>query len=801
MKVCFVSQEIAPFSPGGVGVLVHNLLKEYSDQNVDFHVLSIGDLFVDEISFNQIFPNATLWNLSKLVEERGKSHIAPPEWAFTTHYWHYKSYQIAQALLHLSSKGIVFDIVEFPDWCGLAFCSCQEKLLGNLDQTLIAVRLHSTDSILRSGEPVLGGEKAANLSDLERKSLQDADIVVAHLQTIVEATREHFGFTKSWMEKVRINRPPVLVSRASQSIPLGPETPICFPSKIQFLKRPDVFLNGALSFVRTHPEYEGPVVFAARPSDAELNDYLVGRIPEDCSGRVSFLTNASGAVRDSLTAKSISVFPSPFESFCLAAYEASLRGGWVVLNAANPAFCDDTVWQDGVNCLKFDGTSLGLAETLSRAWGQRDKVSLSPVKHVPEHVPYWKTVQPGSHTHTIGRASKPLVSVVIPYFNMGKYIYRTIESALSSTYSNIEIVLVDDCSSEAHSQMMLEKIRGVEHLKCVRTISSPFNMGLAAARNRGIRAARGEFILTLDADDLIHKDFIELAVAALLRNPEYVLVVPQTAYVADTPEMAVVDYALFTGEAVRAGTMANRFSTATSLGRRELYLENPYDESLTSYEDWDFYARAVNAGKRFIVTSDIFFFYRRREGSMIAENTRARHVRNLSVLRSKQRVVLGSAALDLNVMTDSEAGYHSELGKLMSPGVEMNESGEDAREQYIRLLKAQVAHQSVLLSEANSKLKTVKELVEAWRTGSPANRDERPGPARRSPLRSFVPRLVGAMYYKVKYRKAALRIVKSGELDPVWYVEKNPDVAAAGMDPALHFILYGRNEGRLPRKR
>ncbi|ASW04889.1 glycosyltransferase [Rhizobium sp. 11515TR] len=802
-KICFVAPELAPFSAGGIGVLIHNLLIEYEDEKVEYHVLALSDSSIDNNVFAHIFPKATLWRSADVLPMTSDAALAPPDWAFTTHPWHFKSYQAAQALKDLAARGIVFDIVEFPDWGGLGFCATQEKLLGNLGSTLISVRLHSTDSILRAGEPVTGGHGAANLSDLERKSLLDADIVVAHLSSIAEATQKHFGLSQEWLASVHVDSPPIPLKPASKSITFEATTNICFPSKIQALKRPDVFLNGALAFIRSHSDYKGNILFVAHPSDEGLRHQLASRIPPEFAERVSFLLNAPTSVRISILEKSISVFPSPFESFCLAAYEASMQGGWVALNGANPAFSNETIWKDGTNCLKFDGTSLGLAERLERAWLDRHKTQLHPVAHKSANRPYWMTwpVRRTREVRGFAHKKRPLVSIVVPYFNMGRYIHRTLESALASTYTNIEIVLVDDCSTDAHSRMVLEKIRQAEQFDCVRVVSAPTNVGLSAARNLGIREAQGEFILTLDSDDLIRSDFIELAVNALLRNPKHSLVVPQTAFVSDTSsnaEMSVIDYALFVGEAVRGGAMANRFSTATSLGRRELYLEFPYDEYLNSYEDWDFYARAVRAGKRFIVSSDIYFYYRRRAGSMIAENTRARHIRNLSIIRSKQRFAAGHACVDLNIMTDSEASYQAELDKLSIIGTAQMNGNADQKDQYIRMLRARVAHQEILLRDANTKLSTVQDIVDAWRSGEVANNNatssnqqsKLAGPRHSSPW------LVARWYRKAKLQRSIRELIKSGELDPVWYLENNPDVAAAGMDAAWHYLKYGRNEGR-----
>ncbi len=80
-----------------------------------------------------------------------------------------------------------------------------------------------------------------------------------------------------------------------------------------------------------------------------------------------------------------------------------------------------------------------------------------------------------------------------------------------------------------------------------------------------------------------------------------------------------LDFVVFHGEALASGFFENRFSTATVLARRTVFDELKYREDLRALEDWDFYLRATIAGKRFIVTNELHFFYRRRQGSMISE--------------------------------------------------------------------------------------------------------------------------------------------------------------------------------------
>lgn len=92
----------------------------------------------------------------------------------------------------------------------------------------------------------------------------------------------------------------------------------------------------------------------------------------------------------------------------------------------------------------------------------------------------------------------PLITVIIPVYNGAEYVGETIESALRQTYRNLEVIVVDDGSTDATLSVLQSYAHQDER---VRVISQP-NSGVSKARNTAIAAARGEFIAPLDADDL-----------------------------------------------------------------------------------------------------------------------------------------------------------------------------------------------------------------------------------------------------------------------------------------------------------
>lgn len=101
-----------------------------------------------------------------------------------------------------------------------------------------------------------------------------------------------------------------------------------------------------------------------------------------------------------------------------------------------------------------------------------------------------------------------LVSVIMPSYNTARFIGSTIESVLAQTYTNFEIIIVDDCSTDD-----TDKIVGSFDDRRIKYLKNEVNGGAAVCRNRALREAKGEYIAFLDSDDLWEKDKLELQIA------------------------------------------------------------------------------------------------------------------------------------------------------------------------------------------------------------------------------------------------------------------------------------------------
>lgn len=98
----------------------------------------------------------------------------------------------------------------------------------------------------------------------------------------------------------------------------------------------------------------------------------------------------------------------------------------------------------------------------------------------------------------------PKVTIIIPCYNVDKYIKKCIDSVINQTYGNIQIILIDDGSLDNTNEVILELIKNKDNILYIRNI----NAGVSNARNTGINNAAGDYIMFLDSDDYISKNMI-----------------------------------------------------------------------------------------------------------------------------------------------------------------------------------------------------------------------------------------------------------------------------------------------------
>ena len=196
----------------------------------------------------------------------------------------------------------------------------------------------------------------------------------------------------------------------------------------------------------------------------------------------------------------------------------------------------------------------------------------------------------------------------------------------------VEVIIVDDGSSEAETSRILNE--AAEAGYCVVHQS---NRGQSAARNAGIRFAKGEFILPLDSDNRLRDVYLNEGVFLLKNNPNIGVIYTDAEYVGErTGRWHVQNFNLLS--LIRAN-----FIDACALYRKKLWEEvGGYDEQMPwmGLEDWDFWLRVASHGGRFVHLPKIGFDYRVRRDSMIVKTIGVdfRVQRDSMSVKTRQRV-------------------------------------------------------------------------------------------------------------------------------------------------------------------
>ena len=199
---------------------------------------------------------------------------------------------------------------------------------------------------------------------------------------------------------------------------------------------------------------------------------------------------------------------------------------------------------------------------------------------------------------------KPLVSVIVPMYNAAPFIGDTLESIIASTYRPIEVIIVDDGSTDES----LSLAQSFAQLHPEVQVLTQANAGVSAARNHAIRAAQGEYILPVDADDKISNTYIEHAVAAM---NEQVRVVGCRAqfFGAQQGEWKLADYS-----PERLARM-NMIHISSLFRRADWKRVGGFCEEEIYREDWDFWLSIMELGGEYVRLDEIGLFYRVQKNS------------------------------------------------------------------------------------------------------------------------------------------------------------------------------------------
>lgn len=194
---------------------------------------------------------------------------------------------------------------------------------------------------------------------------------------------------------------------------------------------------------------------------------------------------------------------------------------------------------------------------------------------------------------------KPLVSVIIPVYNCERYLAETIESVLAQTYQPLEMILMDDGSTDGSAEVANRFAHSVRYC-------SQSNGGIGAARNRGADLAQGNFLAFLDADDRWVTDKLERQIEAFDDEPELDAVFGHVRqFISPELDKEAASKILCPSE-----LMPGYIAGAMLIRRSAFYRVGPFQVSWKVGEFIDWYLRAIELGLKMTLLPDLVLWRR-----------------------------------------------------------------------------------------------------------------------------------------------------------------------------------------------
>lgn len=629
-RFAFVSREVYPFIGGG--------LSRY--------VTATASLLA-EVGEVTIFTRETFRPLAEdldpgVVDPRVRFVFVSEDFAHGSYYhplhrWSAAAYEALKA--EYGSEGP--DLIEFPDYGGEGFVTAQARraLDPTFANTRVGIRLYTTTeltAVLNGFVPRTFDARA--LFDIERSTLHLADQIIAPGGDVYGSYQRFFGDDRL-APSARIRH--VLLPE-QEAPPAGAEASPDAPLRLLYVGRLER-RKGVQNLIRALTALDGQDwtlrLFGGDTSTAPLATSMRAQLELMVAGDERIEFAGAAEPRDVATAvaeSDVVVMPSLWECWpnvALEAFAASVpvlatptggyvelvqpgRSGWLTRDTSQAALrtaLDRLVsTKDEVRRLQESGGPREVGAALTG----RDEVRAAYLELIDR-----PSVQPRSQS-----SGGELVSVVVTYFKLDRYVEETIESVVAQTYRPLEIVVVNDGAVRPEDAILDDLAQRWP----IRVFTQP-NSGLGAARNFGISQSRGRYVFPLDADDVVAPTFVERCVAVLRERPELAYATSWSRFVDEDGRAIDAQGAGYEPLGIsRTLDQLNVAGSAEAVFRKRIFeLGHWYSHDLTSYEDWYHFRTLADAGFEGSVIPERLLSYRIRPNSMVRTVAMKQHERLL----------------------------------------------------------------------------------------------------------------------------------------------------------------------------
>jgi glycogen(starch) synthase len=663
MRIWLLTSELPQEIAGGIARYVDNFARLLGVAGHEVVVIARTEQACDKpmapgVRLIGIVPRYDQLNASN-PSDLPDTHLAYPYNVLA--YWPALSYQMAAEVLRLLQHLPLPDIIESQEYAALPYYLLQRKLTEQtaLESVPILVQLHSpTFELARLNQEPRYRFPEYWVGQMEKFCIVAADALLSPSAFLARRMEETLQRS---LDITRIPYPLVfpsdLTSRQVEA------RQIVYVGRLELRKGVLPLVKACSRLWSTSVDFQltligGDVEFL--PKETTVGTFLRQRYARWIdSGHLKLAGQVEQArVFEHLQRAWAVVVPSLWENFPNTCMEA-MGAGQVVL-ASQTGGQAEMIEANGTNGFLFDWRTSGdfeqkllsvlaLDEAERRQIGRRAQTCIralcAPEVVLPQRIRHYEAVlerasprslfptvastfatRPGADPQTATRFSPMdegqagLLSIVIPYYNLGEYVGEALASVLATTYTSCEVLIVNDGSTEAQSLAVLREIeeRGLAHVR----IMHAENQGLATTRNTGAEAARGEFLAFVDADDVVESEFFAKAIAVLSRYPNVAFVYSWVRYFGEAKNIWPTwnaEFPYLLGHNMLTPLVVTRRAAFLRWARNQVEFEY-------NFEDFDSWVAFVEAGGIGVSLPQPLVRYRVRAGSMYRSSNRSQQL-------------------------------------------------------------------------------------------------------------------------------------------------------------------------------
>jgi glycosyltransferase involved in cell wall biosynthesis len=326
----------------------------------------------------------------------------------------------------------------------------------------------------------------------------------------------------------------------------------------------------------------------------------------------------------------LAIIPSLTDNSPCVIYECLENGVAFFASAAGGG--KELIHKDDREYITFEPNKNALAALIIRGFNTKLIPLARPSYSIDGIVCKWEELfaelqdQPSSSQYSPMDCDKktPLVSLILVHHNRHRLLEISLQSCLEQDYPNLEIILVDDGSTEPESLAYLDDLERTNRQDPRLRILRCENRYLGAARNAGVKVASGEYVVFLDDDNIALPNMVSRYVAAVLHSgADAVSGAMRYFYEQDgRPNIKASNnpiYVFWGGRQRYSAMLTNHLGDATGIYRKEIVIKaGGFHENFgVTHEDWKMYADIERLGGRIVTIPDMMYWYRVTSGSMI----------------------------------------------------------------------------------------------------------------------------------------------------------------------------------------